>query len=63
MKDDENKAEKLKNVDGSQVVDSPNKLHEKALKALKMAKELEAITPTRKVISEDGRIVRFVKIK
>ncbi|MBN2617228.1 MAG: hypothetical protein JXR64_02825 [Spirochaetales bacterium] len=63
MKNTIPKSEKLKEVDGKYIHESPNKLHQKALRALELAKELESITPTKKIISKDGKIVRFVKIK
>jgi len=55
--------EAIENIDTNNIHDNPNKELMKARKALAKAKELEARTPTRAVISKDRKTVRFVKIR
>lgn len=62
LKIKESRPEQIKNIDNNVLFESPNKLHSKAIEALKKAKQLESITKTKKIVSEDGKTIRFVKI-
>jgi len=54
---------RIENIDTNKFKESENKTLREANKALAKAKALEAKTKTRAVISDNGKTVRFVKIK